>query len=80
MVNLTDLKQANNKSITDFGCRATSIIEDIKQLMPVASQTPQGIPSDATIRVLAGWYAVTAAVKAKQLQDVADQMIWNLQP
>lgn len=77
VVNLTDLKQLSNESITDFGSRVASIIEDIKQLMPVASKTPQGITWAAEIRGLAGFNDVAAAIKAKQLQDVADQMVWN---
>ena len=74
VVNLTDLKQGN---ITDFGSRVARIIEDIKQLMPAASRAPQGIPWDDAIRALAGWGALDADVKTKQLSDVADQMIWN---
>ena len=77
VVNLTDLKQLNNESITDFGSRVASVIDDIKQLMPAASKTPQGIPWAPELRALAGFNDVAAAVKAKQLQDVADQMVWN---
>ena len=77
MVNLTDLKQANNQSITDFGSRVASIIEDIKQLMAAASKTPQGIPWADEITALNGWNGVAAGIKAKQLQDVANQMVWN---
>jgi hypothetical protein len=76
VVNLADLKQAANESITDFGSRVAIIVEDLKQLMPAASRVPQGVTWHADIRGLAGWDAVNAAHKADALQQAADLVRW----
>ena len=75
-VNLADLKQATNESITDFGSRVAIIVEDIKQLMPAASRVPQGVVWHADFTGLAGWNAVNAARKADLLQSAADKVRW----
>ena len=75
-VNLADLKQAANESITDFSLRVAIIVEDIKQLMPVAIRVPQGVTWDATITGLAGWNGVGAGIKAAILQQAADKVRW----
>ena len=76
VVNLADLKQATNESITDFGSRVAIIVEDLKQLMPAASRVPQGVRWHADITGLAGWNAVDAAHKANALQQAADKVRW----
>ena len=76
VVNLADLKQATNESITDFGSRVAIIVEDIKQLMPAASRVPQGVVWPNPIAELAGWAGVGAAHKTAVLQDAADKVRW----
>ena len=77
VVNLSDLKQGASESVTNFGSRVARIIDDLEILMPAASRVPAGIPWDDAITALAGWGAVAADVKAKQLQDAANRVIWN---
>jgi len=45
--------------------------------MLAASRVPTGVAWDAAITALAGWGGVAADVKAKQLQDDANKVIWN---
>jgi|688.fasta_scaffold60083_1 hypothetical protein len=77
VVNLSDLKQGPSESVTDFGSRVARIVDDLETLMPAASRVPAGVPWDAAITALAGWGGVANDVKAKQLQDAANKVIWN---
>jgi len=45
--------------------------------MPAASRVPTGVVWDAANTALAGWNGVAADVKAKQLQNAANKVIWN---
>jgi hypothetical protein len=76
VVNLSDLKQGQNESVTDFGARVARTVDDLEHLMPAASRVPQGVDWDDVFTGLAGWAAVTAAQKATQLQAAADKVIW----
>jgi hypothetical protein len=67
VVNLSDLKQGQNESVTDSGARVARTVDDLEHLMPAASRVPQGVD----------WGDVfTAAQKATQLQAAADKVIW----
>jgi len=77
VVNLSDLKQGTSESVTNFGSRVARIIDDLEILMPAASRVPTGVPWDAAITALSGWNGVAADVKAKQLQDATNKVIWN---
>ncbi len=76
VVNLSDLKQQQNESVTDFGARVARTVDDLEHLMPKASRVPQGVAWEDTFTGLAGWAGVTAAQKATQLQLAADKIIW----
>jgi len=77
VVNLSDLKQGASESVTNFGSRVARIVDNLEILMPAASRVPAGVPWDAAITALARWGGVAADVKAKQLQDAANRVIWN---
>ncbi|EFX62556.1 hypothetical protein DAPPUDRAFT_270216 [Daphnia pulex] len=76
VVNLSDLKQGQNESVTDFGARVARTVDDLEHLMPAASRVPQGVDWADVFTGLAGWAAVTAAQKATQLQEAANKVIW----
>ena len=76
VVNLSDLKQGQNESVTDFGARVARTVDDLEHLMPAASRVPQGVDWADVFTGLAGWAGVTAAQKATQLQAAADKVIW----
>jgi hypothetical protein len=67
VVNLSDLKQGQNESVTDFGARVARTVDDLEHLMPAASRVPQGVDWADVFTGLAGWAGVTAAQKATQL-------------
>ena len=72
VVNLANLKQATNESITNFRSHVAIIVEDIKQLMPAASCLPQGVTWDAAD--LARWAGVDEGIKAAVLQQATDKV------
>jgi len=43
VVNLSNLKQGAQESVTDFGVPVAHIVDDIKVVMPAASYVPTGV-------------------------------------
>jgi hypothetical protein len=67
--NLAEVRQANNESVNDYYNRVLSAINDLQQLMPVATLVREALPDayHADIRGLAGWDAVDANHKRATL-------------
>ena len=68
-LNISDIKQGASESAAQYMARVIKIIDDIKFIAPAALPVPAD-PWEDSIEALAGWGAVPAADKNKQLQDL----------
>ena len=65
VVNIFDVKQDSNETITDYHTKVCKAINDMEALLPAAARAPNPDHYDARLRALPAFVAMEADAKAK---------------